>query len=221
MSQHLRLLGWNPQSCTGERLEEVVAETSNFDLILLAGTQAAERRQQRHGSIVTKRHVLGRCVLEAPFGPSAPLSNVSAGCSVILGKGLQEKHVMQVWASPSELKGRCLAVRVKRGRCDLCAVSLYFPPKPSSLQQRAQYLRTVKALCAWLRDVLASLPLRTTPIVYCDANDGIGIAVGGSSVETRVVQAASQERLRRGAGESLREVLEPHDMFAANARGTE
>eukprot|EP00959_Pyramimonas_sp_CCMP1952_P473268 9501447-Pyramimonas_sp.AAC.1 len=71
--QQLRLLGWNPQSCTGDRLEKVVVETSNFDLILLLGTQAVDRRQQSSGSVVLRRHVQGRLVLEAPFGPPAPL----------------------------------------------------------------------------------------------------------------------------------------------------
>eukprot|EP00959_Pyramimonas_sp_CCMP1952_P367889 7706258-Pyramimonas_sp.AAC.1 len=57
--QQLRLSGWNPQSCTGDRLEEVVVETLNFDLIMLSGTPAVDRRQQFSGSIVLRRHVQG------------------------------------------------------------------------------------------------------------------------------------------------------------------
>eukprot|EP00959_Pyramimonas_sp_CCMP1952_P060551 1264898-Pyramimonas_sp.AAC.1 len=66
---------------------------------------------------------------------------------------------MRVWASPPEAKGRALGVRVKRGRYDVCAISLYFPPRPSRLSQRPRYLKTVSLLISWLEDVFGTLPV--------------------------------------------------------------
>eukprot|EP00959_Pyramimonas_sp_CCMP1952_P089077 1864042-Pyramimonas_sp.AAC.1 len=56
---------------------------------------------------------------------------------------------------------------------------MYFPPKPSRLQHRPLYLRTARVLIEWLRTVPSALPQRTTPVIYCDASDGIGIPAGG------------------------------------------
>eukprot|EP00969_Alexandrium_andersonii_P247871 10952821-Alexandrium_andersonii.AAC.1 len=66
------------------------------------------------------------------------------------------------------------------------------------------YRRTVAVLVEWLNGLLSTLPFRSTPVIYMDANDGIGISKDGNvwkEVETEVVRARTRERVRGGAGE--------------------
>ena len=66
------------------------------------------------------------------------------------------------------------------------------------------------------------MPAGSTPVLFGDVNDGIGAKeVGGSLqlLESTVVSelAAGKENLPGGAGESLRSVLEAHDLVSVSS----
>ncbi|CAK0874917.1 unnamed protein product [Prorocentrum cordatum] len=99
-----RVRGGQRDRCGRGQAGPVSLLISTGYMILLAGTQAVDRRQQFSGSVDLRRHGQGRLVIEAPFCPSAPLSNSCTGCTVIFGKSSQEQLLIQTGASPPEAK---------------------------------------------------------------------------------------------------------------------
>eukprot|EP00959_Pyramimonas_sp_CCMP1952_P295833 6188037-Pyramimonas_sp.AAC.1 len=204
---------------TGDRLSEILDETRNYDVLLLAGTKS---NTPLRGAQALRRWADGRLQYEAPYS-EAPYSNNSCGTLVAFGPHFREEDVKQIWGSPELAPGRALAVRVKHGPADLCAVCLYYPPIPSKSRnkKRAGYFQTVKILNSWLDSVLGSLPVRCVPFVYADINDGLGGRMHKGSFqdfESSAVGTSTVEKLPGGAGEGFRELLERHHMFAANTR---
>eukprot|EP00959_Pyramimonas_sp_CCMP1952_P144659 3027602-Pyramimonas_sp.AAC.1 len=71
MSTLLRILGYNPMFATGDRLLEILEETRNFDILLLAGTRGGTPLR---GAQALRGRRGGRLAFEAPHQATAPLS---------------------------------------------------------------------------------------------------------------------------------------------------
>ena len=68
------------------------------------------------------------------------------------------------------------------------------------------------------------MPAGSTPVLFCDVTDGIGAKEVGGSLqlpESSVVSelAAGKEKMPGRAGESLRCVLEAHDLVSVSSWG--
>ncbi|CAK0855322.1 unnamed protein product, partial [Prorocentrum cordatum] len=212
----LRVIGYNPMWASGLRTQEILHHTTNYDAVLLCGTQTVCRKAEG----VLRSRVAGRTILEAVHQPG-PLTTAATGCAVILRAGYNDRHIRQTWFPPRQLAGRGLAVRIQKGAIDITYGVLYYPPQPRSHQENGVYHETVKALTRWWRSVLMALPCRTLPLFYSDVNGGIGAQVK-AGVWTEPPCGAlgptrSRERRRNGAGESVRHLLVEQKLISATS----
>ncbi|CAK0848656.1 unnamed protein product [Prorocentrum cordatum] len=181
----LRVIGYNPMWASGLRMQEILHHTTNYDAVLLCGTQTVCRKSEG----VLRSRVAGRTILEAVHQPG-PFTTAATGCAVILRTGYNDRHIRQTWSPPRQLAGRGLAVRIQKGAIDITYGVLYYPPQPRSHQENGVCHETAKALTRWWRSVLLALPCRTLPLFYSDVNDGIGAQVkaGGWSLDRAPVR---------------------------------
>ena len=82
----LNAVVWNPLSAnTEERLLDIVEETCNFDIVILPGTCV---RAPKTGDTKILQHNKATCIA-AGYGTSKSV-NQSCGCSIIIGKTIQQ-----------------------------------------------------------------------------------------------------------------------------------
>ena len=212
----LKILGYNPLAANCEdRILDIVDEASNFDLVLLAGT-GVRKHDQYSTSVVRGRKVISTGFL------STTMSNKSCGVSIVLGKKFRNARVYDPLVAPPKIAGRGLAVRAANGFCDVTAICVYFPPSPRDKSKIPVYRETCREIASWLSAVLCKVPASSTPVLYTDLNDGMGLkAIAGAvhRIETSAVSegAARLERFPGAAGELLRELLDTHGMASASS----
>ena len=214
----LKVFGYNPLSANNpDRLHDIVTEAEQFDFLLLAGTAAKRARGEDHSAFrVDGRQVISSGYVEGNF------SNKACGVSIIIGKKFAKARVHPPIATSGKLGGRGLAVRVSNGYSDFTPIVLYYPPVPWDKKKQGVYRECCKQLTAWCSAVLDKVPSGSTPIIFADVNDGLGVkTIGGIEqlLETTVVSesAARHEKLDGGAGEFLRALLESHGLASASS----
>ena len=192
-------------------------ELHNFDMVGLSGTQ-----HKRGEHSIEKRMVDGRLMIQAGWGGGWG-TNRSCGCGVLFGRRVKEHNIVGQWAMEGPFQGRGIAVHVKSGYFDWLPIVVYYPPRPTKRAQWPQYFARVSHVTKFVSEVLCRAPSSTTPIIFCDLSDGMGIAKGefggweqvGTSCITE--EASRKENLVGGAGEQLRRLPEIHGMVATSA----
>lgn len=97
-------------------------------------------------------------------------SNKSCGIDILLHARLA-RGVARLWAPPSHLAGRLAALRKKGDKHDFNFILFYFPTS-GSMPEVAR-LKCITQMVAWVSEVHAELPARTTAVLLGDVNDGI------------------------------------------------
>ena len=95
--------------------------------------------------------------MEAGVQPG-PYTNRHAGCVIMLGKGIQDRRIRRMWASPKGAEGRALALRIKKGPMDVVCGAMYFPVQPTDEAKTRAYRQCVKLITACLRKTLQEIP---------------------------------------------------------------
>ena len=139
-----------------------------------------------------------------------------------LERDLPQREYLNHFLRGGRITGRAMAVRVRNSVLDMMCIFLYFPPVPWKKSQHPSYRETIRLIIAWLSEVLDKLPAGTLPALFADVNDGIGKQLAGGSLQnfpTSVVSeaAAGREKLKGGAGESLRILLDLHGISAVSS----
>ena len=150
------------------------------------------------------------------------MSNKSCGVSIVLGKRFSKARIYTPMEAKGKLQGRGLAVRIRNRMADFTVCSVYFPPRPGKKVAFGVYRDTCKALAAWLAEVLSATPGSSTPIIFADVNDGIGVVNECGKwryLESPCIskQAARREHIHGGAGELLRAILEERHLAAQSS----
>ena len=217
----IRCLGYNPLACSSEeRWVDILQETQNFDFVMLAGTGI-----RYSGGEPASLRVDDRISISSGFR-ATNMSNRSCGVSIVLGKNFRNSRVDNICEAGGRIQGRGLAVRVRNPRADftvcVCVCVCYFPRKPRRKAEFQLYKETCREVVSFLAQVLAKTPSSSTPIVYADVNDGIGItheAGKWREVESACVSklAARREHIHGGAGEQIRALLELHFLVSQSS----
>ena len=94
----------------GWRLQDLVSNTKNYDVVGLIGTQrravVGKEKEAQQSSFGSKRFLIeaGRA--------RAPLTNKAAGVGLYLGSAVKPSHVREVRVPPAAVQGRGLLVRL-------------------------------------------------------------------------------------------------------------
>ena len=75
--------------------------------------------------------------------------------------------------------GQAGLVRVGKGKVDFTFIVFYMPPRPKRATERETYGKIVTSVITWMKDEMAKLPSRTTPILLGDLYDDFGIQMTG------------------------------------------
>ena len=211
-----RVIGYNPQSLSADRLEDVATELRNFDVALLAGTQIKGNIDGGLPYEVARLH--GRVRVDAGWFKD-PGFNKSCGCSILLGWKFR-KIIENIWAPPMP-RGRGLAVRVRKGKLLFIALVVYFPVRPKNAAQRQGYFASVARLAKWAKEIEKENDCFC--IAYADVNDGMGAEKGEYERVIRCENSSAVKRgnetlehLQNGAGQLFREFLDGAGMLATN-----
>ena len=102
-----------------------IAHELHADAVLLTGTRCRTWTPGRRYHL--ERLGGGYSAIHFPWQPG-PLTNRSAGCSVILGRRLRLRQVRSIAVAPAALAGRGGVVRLKSGASDITLVVGYPPP---------------------------------------------------------------------------------------------
>ena len=209
----IRAIGYNPLSCCSEnRWNDVIRETRNFDFVFLAGTCV-----KSEGSISNfwneQSHVVSTGYKHTPW------SNKSCGCSVVIGKRFSGARQFPVIEAGGKLQGRGIASRIQNSLGHFNLIVAYSPPRPWAKRSHGKYRDTCLALGNWVNEQLCCTPGNCTPIFFADVNAGLGLRQCGAELlwdDATCVsrQAARKENFSGGAGETLRAILESHDLGA-------
>ena len=214
--RRLKVATFSPMSVaqTG-RTEEIHRVLSTCSVIALQGTREKQISDQPIAQFCTA----GYHRIVAGYGKKG---NRHAGVSLSLKSkhySLNTIHAMD-WPKDPRLAGRGLAVRVRQRSSDLTHVCLYLPPCTGS----DETLKVANDLLKWARQLLQSLPSRSLPILYMDANARLGLVkdLGRfSSVESTSVGVSGAE-LENSNGRLLRNFLEQFGLVAVKTiRGSQ
>lgn len=93
--------------------------------------------------------------------------------SIFAGGRFRESDVCKVFDPPRGLRGRCGAIRLRRGATDILAVGLYMPVKPNHSTGMRGWRRTFRTIFEWARSVIQSAPQRCIPLVGLDLNSAL------------------------------------------------
>ena len=202
-------------ACVGSRLNDILDEAKNFDVVALTGT----KRRAPPGLEVARVRAENRLTLEAGWC-RAPLTNSSSGVLIALPHYVSEANIVRVDTPPNAVQGRSLAVRVRSGWFDLAIVAAYFPPRPTAAKKRPAYEKTVEIIMDFIEAFTSSLPARCTPFLLCDANDGIGRVRSHEGIRFldsgAVFEAGAA--LEHRAGLAIHEYMKRHEMLAISTR---
>ena len=163
--QKLAFMQWNPMhASTYERLQDISTHFSRQHIIALNGDKYEIPRDCTVGH--TKAIVQNHLVVRAGWSRSAEYANKSCGVSIMLCKRtFTVTDVKAIDVGPLDLRGRVLAVRVKKGSTlDITAINMYYPPRPSRTVDKKRWTDTIKAMNKWLVGVMDAARERTTPI---------------------------------------------------------
>ena len=216
----IAVCGYNPLALNSDdRTLDVMEETCNFDAILIAGTC----RKHVFGGVPTRSHK-GATMFSSGFVKSKT-SNASCGTAVIVGKKLAKCRVHPIVEAPPPIAGRGMSVRVSSRWADFSFIVGYFPPAPGRSDQMCQYRSTCRSVCDFLHSILLKTPGCSTPIIYVDLNDGMGIRKVGKEwqeLEEEECHCIAKESIRRekipgGAGELFRSLLLAHQLASLSS----
>ena len=219
----IKVVGFNPLNASSkDRLDDIGNELNNFDVILLNGTGIPNK-----GNIVAESFNTdaGFKVLHSGWDRTS-MSNKSAGVSIMWGKRFRKAKFLPTLEIGGMMQGRAIASRAIGGYFDFTAIAAYFPPIPESAKEYPVYRKCCNEIVNWVYNVLKSTPSTSTPILYCDVNDGIGkvasiISGRGCqiSLETNAIAEGAKrlERLDGGAGELLRPLLDEYALASLSS----
>ena len=165
----------------------------NFDIVLLAGTGS------RRGESIEAFKMQGWQVVSSGFA-NCKMPNMSCGAAIAVGPRFKSSRQFPPVESSGKLQGRGLSIRVVNSYSDFTPIVAYYAPFLQLRSQHLNYPDTCKALSSWVSAVLDKVPAGSTPVLFCDVNDGIGVKeVGGSLqlLESSVVSelAAGKEKM--------------------------
>ncbi len=113
---------------------------------------------------------------------------------------------------PGPFPGRTLEVRLVSGRFDVTFWTIYFPPRGS--MPTFAWKKMVGSIMHWLDERLKACPTRSTPMIYTDLNDDMGLDFNGCISTTAVGLHGSKPE--GFTGSKFRSLLEKHDLTALN-----
>ena len=167
----VKVLGYNPMSmCAEERAIDICEEASNFDFILFSGVAI---KAPPGGQ--AKQFVHNGSTIFTGGWINSNMSNQACGCSIIVGTRFNKSRIHDPVLAPGALAGRGISLRVASRLVDFTLTSTYFPTTPPDRREVMNYRNTCKALSDWISKILCSTPGCSTPVLYCDLNDGMGI----------------------------------------------
>jgi hypothetical protein len=209
----LRTAGYNPLAMTCEdRALDIMSEAGNFDVTMIAGTCVPET-----AGGIPNRVLSGSTMYSAGYVRSRSV-NKSCGTAIVIGKRLARCKVHPTVKAPAPIAGRGMSMRVSSRWVDCTPIVAYYPPIPWSKDLYPQYRITCRELTCWLSKVLDGTPGCSTPLLYVDLNDGMGIQQIGSEwvplddLSCVSPEARNREKKPGGAGELFRELLTTHGM---------
>ena len=192
---------YNPLSaCAPERLQEISLLLRSGDVIGMPGTRLKATFSTFATHAVRTQQLAKHVALHWGWR-SAPFSNRAAGTSILVGGRFRRNNIRDTFSPPPSLQGRGGAVRLVQGSVDLLPVALYFAPPPPKAAKKRAWIKGTDILLEWVDKILCDAPLRTTPILLMDINDGLG----GDSGKDETVGDFPDPR-QGAAGTKLREL---------------
>eukprot|EP00959_Pyramimonas_sp_CCMP1952_P360470 7548860-Pyramimonas_sp.AAC.1 len=144
------------------------------------------------------------------WAKGAGISN-ACGVSVMLNKSMFNKnHIRHIFQVPKYLWGRVGAVNIERGSDRFGLILAYFPPKPSATAKRAQHMKTVERILAFIHNVISQMGHRYLPFIFTDLNDTL------QCEEPHIGAFVSDRRRLRLQANLLPAYLQAWDMQAVN-----
>ena len=127
------------------------------------------------------------------------------------------RDIKKIEIPPSSITGRAGKIRIANKRADLTLIAAYFIPPSTILKGRTQAAKGNTIIADTIEKWLLDAPLRSTPVVGTDLNDGLGIMqeqVGLDNIEDKIgPHLPSQEGL---SGSLFRKILCNCDLSAVN-----
>ena len=165
----MRFAVYNPLSlCAQGRFLDVSRELRQVDLICLPGTKL--RRTANSQGPYSAFRTLHHTAINWGYGRGKH-TNRAAGCTILVGKRLQRAQ-LHITSPPGPIQGRGGAVQVKIGATAIKAVVAYVPPRPRVQQHVHTWRSTVQQVLSWVQSEVQDCPVRVTPLIGMDLNDG-------------------------------------------------
>ena len=126
---------YNPLSMArARRLQDVLEELKHVHICAFPGTQLRKTSSpDPYICIEINEHIV------VSWGYAAsPFTNKSAGCAIAFAKSrFHISNITRIMSPPRVLQGRAGAILLQYSQAYLCPIVLYFPPKPTTKQQKA------------------------------------------------------------------------------------
>lgn len=200
----LRVATYNPLSLASPGRMQDIGRELPVDVLGVAGTQIRRQDSAYHSQRV------GRYYWQHWGHTKARSSGKAAGVSLMVGRQMASKHIVQVRSPAEWLSGRGGFVRFKASWLDLSIFVLYFPP-PLALGG--------KGLFDWVDSVMSGLPNRTGVVLLGDYNSGLGVGTDNEQVEARYCHPDSVSR-QNYIGDQLIECCRRHGLVATSTFAT-
>lgn len=205
-----RIATYNPLSLVSPGRMQDIGRELPVDVLGVAGTQIRAQATDYHSQRVEKYYWL--------HGGNKKCwsSGKAAGVSLMIGRQLASKHIVQVRSPAAWLAGRGGLVRLKNEWMDLSVFVLYFPP-PLVLGGKGR--QVTKGLFEWVDAVMSALPNRTGVVLLGDFNSGLGVGTDNEKEEPRYCHPASVDQ-QNYIGDQLIECCRRHGLVATSTYAT-
>lgn len=165
-------VSYNVQALPPSRPLSYVLNQLNSDIIALQGTGSRWNFAQRQqGQQCFTQNVGAYHVYIWPFNVHSPYVNKSCGMILALRRSIfPGKSVCRIYEVDEDLEGRAAAMRLRlRSGIDFTLLNVYCPPPSSPMT-----FWIACRLWNWASSITQSLPQRSIPMLFTDANSRLG-----------------------------------------------
>ncbi|CAE8600511.1 unnamed protein product, partial [Polarella glacialis] len=217
-----RLASYNSQAVTVRRsFSDILEEVHTAHILGVQGTGL--RQSIWHPQEVFHKKEGGYHVYHFPAARSEGLSQSCAVSLAFRQDRFSEATIRAVYIPPEEFQGRVGAIRQRLdGAYDIAAFTVYIPPAGAVDPEDAYQGR----LYQWIDNTVSSLPARTLPVFFFDANAHVGYEYDRTTRTCRrhssYDAAGSHSPARQNNnGVRLRRFCNAHELALVNTQTTE
>ena len=188
-----------------------LAKAINIDVICFTGAMVKCHNKEFP---VSQFNIAGSrfSALQWGFQPGQ-MTNKSCGITFLIGPRLR-KSIVAIHSPPNRLAGRVAGLRVRTTTMDMLLIGVYMPVKADQADMRRQ--PCVRAILAWISQLLDAAPLRTVPFVLGDLNAKFGYESGQEVYTDEYVGFNKSGGAESTTSRALRERAEHYDMRFEN-----